>query len=52
MKELQAGIKKYMYVYNSKRLHSAIDYKSPNEVYFTGVNNLALNEDNLLRKVS
>lgn len=52
MKELQAGIKKYMNVYNSKRLHSAIDYKSPNEVYFTGVNNLALNEDNLLRKVS
>jgi len=39
MKELQAGIKKYMNVYNSKRLHSAIAYKSPNE-------------DNLLRKVS
>ena len=29
-----------MHSYNSKRLHSAIDYKTPNEVYYQAVNNL------------
>ena len=40
MKELRAGIKKYMNLYNQKRLHSAIDYQTPNEAYFQWVNNL------------
>jgi len=34
MKVLNRAIKKYMDSYNRKRLHSAIDYKTPNEVYW------------------
>lgn len=34
MKVLRKAIEKYMDTYNRKRLHSAIDYKTPNEVYF------------------
>ena len=26
--------------YNSKRLHSAIGYKTPNEIYYQAINNL------------
>ena len=50
MKELRTGITKYMNVYNGKRLHSAIDYQTPNEVYFKGVNNLGSDNDKLLLK--
>ena len=35
----------YMEKYNSKRVHSAIENKTPNEVYFKAINN------NLLQKV-
>ncbi len=34
MKVLNRAIGKYMDSYNSKRLHSAIDYQTPNEVYY------------------
>ena len=50
MKKLRIGITKYMNVYNGKRLHSAIDYQTPNEVYFKGVNNLGSDNDKLLLK--
>ena len=34
MSELRYSIKNYIDKYNSRRLHSAIDNKTPNEVYF------------------
>jgi len=38
IKTLNRAIEKYMNMYNSKRLHSAIDYKTPNEVYYQAIN--------------
>lgn len=38
---LKKAIGKYMDNYNQKRLHSAIDYQTPNEVYFQAINNLS-----------
>ncbi len=32
-----------MNLYNRKRLHSAIDYQTPNEAYFKWVNDLNYN---------
>ena len=40
IKALNRAIEKYMYAYNKKRLHSAIGYKTPNEVYYQSANNL------------
>ena len=52
MKVLKKAIENYMIKYNSKRLHSAIDYKTPNEVYFDYINNLGFKGDKLLQSVS
>ncbi len=52
MKVLRKAIENYMIKYNSKRLHSAIDYKTPNEVYFDYINNLGFKGDKLLQSVS
>jgi len=52
MKVLRKAIEKYMDAYNRKRLHSAIDYKTPNEVYYNYINNLGFKGDNLLQSVS
>jgi putative transposase len=41
IKKLKKAIERYMHSYNAKRLHSAIGYKTPNEVYYQAVNNLA-----------
>jgi putative transposase len=49
MHELRYSIDQYMEKYNSKRLHSALGNKTPNEVYFKTVNNLNYK---LLQKVS
>jgi transposase InsO family protein len=38
MSELRYSIDKYMKKYNSKRLHSAIGNKTPNEVYYEAIN--------------
>jgi len=40
VKVLNRSIEKYIESYNKRRLHSAIDYKTPNEVYYQAVNNL------------
>ena len=37
---LRKAIEKYMDKYNTKRLHSAIEHKTSNEVYFEYINNL------------
>jgi putative transposase len=47
--ELRYSIDNYMTKYNSKRLHSAIGNKTPNEVYFKAINNI---DSKLLQKVS
>ena len=52
MKVLNQAIEKYMDTYNRKRLHSAIDYKTPNEVYYTYINNLDFKGAKLLPSVS
>jgi len=52
MKVLNRAIEKYMDSYNRKRLHSAIDYKTPNEVYYDYINNLDFTGGKLLQSVS
>ena len=52
MKVLNKAIEKYMDTYNTKRLHSAIDYKTPNEVYYDYINNLDFKGEELLQSVS
>jgi len=52
MKVLKKAIEKYMDTYNRKRLHSAIDYKTPNEVYYEYINNLGFKGEKLLQSVS
>jgi len=47
--ELRYSIDNYMKKYNSKRLHSAIGNKTPNEVYYQAINNL---DSEVLQKVS
>jgi len=37
IKEARDEISKYINIYNSKRLHSSIGYKTPDEVYFANV---------------
>jgi putative transposase len=51
MSELRYSIKNYINKYNSKRLHSTIGNKTPNEVYFKYINNLEFQQQEL-RKVS
>ena len=46
------AIEKYMNSYNKKRLHSAIGYKTPNEVYYQATNNLDQKGEKLLPLVS
>ena len=52
IKVLNRAIEKYMNMYNSKRLHSAIGYKTPNEVYYQAINNLDSKGAKLLPLVS
>jgi len=49
MSELRYSINQYMEKYNSRRLHSSIGNKTPNEVYFKAINNI---DNNLLQKVA
>jgi len=39
IKEARKGINEYMNIYNKKKLHSTIDYKTPDEAYYKGANN-------------
>ena len=52
IKEARAGIKKYINLYNQERLHSALDYKTPDECYFKGANNYEFNAKAMLLNVS
>jgi putative transposase len=48
MSELRYSIDNYIVKYNSRRLHSAIGNKIPNEVYDTFMNNLEFKKQELL----
>jgi putative transposase len=52
IKSLNRAIEKYMNKYNKKRLHSAIGYQTPNEVYYQATNNLDPKGEKLLPLVS
>lgn len=52
MTELRYSIHKYMEKYNSKRLHSAIGNKTPNEVYYKAVDCLGYQDNQMLQMVS
>lgn len=52
IKVLNRAIEKFMNDYNKKRLHSAIGYKTPNEVYYQAINNSDSKGEKLLPQVS
>ena len=52
IKQLNRAIERFMYKYNNKRLHSTIDYQTPNEVYYQAINNLGKKGVKLLPLVS
>jgi len=52
MSELRYSIDKYMKKYNSKRIHSAIGNKTPNEVYYETINDLGYQNNQMLQRVS
>ena len=52
LKEVRVGIGEYMRIYNQKRLHSALEYKTPDEVYYQGVNNKSYNAKKVLLGVA
>ena len=52
IKEAKKGIGEYINTYNSERLHSALDYLTPDEVYFKGVNNIYYDAKDLLQEVA
>ena len=48
MSELRYSIDNYMVKYNSRRLHSALGNKTPNEIYDEAISNLELQNQELL----
>ena len=48
MSELRYSIDNYIVKYNSRRLHSAVGNKTPNEIYDTFMNNLEFKKQELL----
>lgn len=52
IKEARIGIGEYIKTYNTQRLHSALDYQTPDEVYYKGVNNKRFNNSSLLLDVA
>ena len=52
IKEARSGIEEYMNIYNSERLHSSLDYLTPNEVYFKGVKDKCYNAKDVLLGVA
>jgi hypothetical protein len=47
--EDKKGINEFINIYNKERLHQSLDYNTPNEIYFKGINNYEFNaKDSLL----
>jgi putative transposase len=52
IKEAKIGIEEYIKTYNTQRLHSSLDYLTPDEAYYKGANNKSYNAEDLLLKVA
>ncbi|PLY08082.1 MAG: hypothetical protein C0627_12170 [Sulfurimonas sp.] len=52
MKEARAGIDEYIKIYNSERLHSTLDYQTPDEVYYQSANNRCYDAKKALLEVA
>ena len=45
--QLKLGINNFIYFYNTKRLHSSLEYKTPDEIYYNNLNKGENDDDNL-----
>jgi putative transposase len=52
IKEAREGIGEYITIYNSQRLHSSLDYLTPDEVYYKGANNKCYRAEDMLLEVA
>ncbi len=52
IKEARKGIDEYINIYNKERLHSAIDYLTPDEAYYNCSNDKCYNAKEVLLKVA
>ena len=52
IKEARRGIDEYIRIYNGERLHSALNYKTPDEIYYQGANNKSYNARKMLLEVA
>ncbi|MDQ7084670.1 MAG: IS3 family transposase [Sulfurovum sp.] len=52
IKEARTGIGKYINIYNTERLHQTLDYATPDEMYFKGVNNQVFQSREMLLDVA
>ena len=52
IKEARIGIGEYIKIYNRERLHSALNYKTPDEIYYQGANNKSYNAREMLLEVA
>jgi len=52
IKEARDGIAEYINIYNSKRLHSSIGYKTPDEVYNDWIESCIIAKEELLQNVA
>lgn len=50
--EARDGIGEYINIYNSKRLHSSIGYKAPDEIYNTWIENCNIVKEKLIEDVA
>ena len=44
--QVKLGINNFIYFYNTKRLHSSLEYKTPDEIYFNNLNGGRNDDDN------
>jgi putative transposase len=52
IKEAKKGINEFINTYNKERLHQSLDYNTPDEMYFKGINNYEFNAKDLLLDVA
>jgi len=52
IKEARIGIDEYINTYNKERLHSALDYLTPDEAYYKGANNKCFDAKSVLLGVA
>ena len=52
IKEARVGIEEYIDIYNKERLHSSLDYMTPDEIYYQGTNNRCYDAKDMLLKVA